>query len=172
MISDYPVQDSSLCFPKDETSMERVISVIKAVRNRRAEMNVPPSRKAKLYIVSAYSDTFNDSISHFFTRLASASGVEYVSEYNGENAVSIVTDSATAYIPLAEMIDTEKELARLTKEKEKTEKEIDRLLKKLGNEGFTSKAPAAVVEGERLKLAKYTETLSGIEAAIAQLPGK
>ncbi len=172
MISDYPVQDSSLYFPEDEASMERVISVIKAVRNRRAEMNVPPSRKAKLYIVSAYSDTFNSGISHFFTRLASASDVEYVSEYNGENAVSIVTDSATAYIPISEMIDTEKELARLTKEKENTEKEIDRLRKKLGNAGFTSKAPAAVVEGERLKLDKYTETLSGIEAAIAQLPGK
>ncbi len=172
MISDYPKYCDCRDFPEDEAKMERVIAVIKAVRNRRAEMNVPPSRKAKLYIVSSYSDTFNAEISHFFTRMASASDVEYVSAYDGDNAVSIVTDSAAAYIPLAEVVDTEKELARLTKEKENTEKEIDRLEKKLGNEGFTSKAPAAVVDGEKAKLEKYRETLSGIEAAISKLPTK
>ena len=83
----------------------------------------------------------------------------------------MVTDCATAYIPLADMIDTEKELARLTKEKENILGEIERLNKKLSNEGFVAKAPAAVVEGERNKLAKYQETLAGVENAIAQLPG-
>ena len=170
MISSYPQTDPALDFPEDEASMDRIIELIKAVRNRRAEMNVPPSKKTTLYIVSAYGDTFNSGVSHFFTRLASASEVIYTGEFTGDNAVSIVTGSATAYIPLAEMIDTEKELARLTKELENTEKEIDRLTKKLSNEGFTSKAPAAVVEGEKAKLEKYRETLDGIKTAIANLP--
>mgnify|MGYP001385249482 FL=1 len=170
MISSYPQTDPALDFPEDEASMDRIIGLIKAVRNRRAEMNVPPSKKTTLYIVSAYGDTFNSGVSHFFTRLASASEVIYTGEFTGDNAVSIVTGSATAYIPLAEMIDTEKELARLTKELENTEKEIDRLTKKLSNGGFTSKAPAAVVEGEKAKLEKYRETLDGIKTAIANLP--
>ena len=170
MISSYPQTDPALDFPEDEASMDRIIELIKAVRNRRAEMNVPPSKKTTLYIVSAYGDTFNSGVSHFFTRLASASEVIYTGEFTGDNAVSIVTGSATAYIPLAEMIDTEKELARLTKELESTEKEIDRLTKKLSNGGFTSKAPAAVVEGEKAKLEKYRETLDGIKTAIANLP--
>ncbi len=170
MISSYPQTDPALDFPEDEASMDRIIELIKAVRNRRAEMNVPPSKKTTLYIVSAYGNTFNREVSHFFTRLASASEVIYTGEFTGDNAVSIVTGSATAYIPLAEMIDTEKELARLTKELENTEKEIDRLTKKLSNGGFTSKAPAAVVEGEKAKLEKYRETLDGIKTAIANLP--
>jgi len=170
MISSYPQTDPALDFPEDEASMDRIIELIKAVRNRRAEMNVPPSKKTTLYIVSAYGDTFNSGVSHFFTRIASASEVIYTGEFTGDNAVSIVTGSATAYIPLAEMIDTEKELARLTKELENTEKEIDRLTKKLSNGGFTSKAPAAVVEGEKAKLEKYRETLDGIKTAIANLP--
>ncbi len=170
MISSYPQTDPALDFPEDEASMDSIIELIKAVRNRRAEMNVPPSKKTTLYIVSAYGDTFNSGVSHFFTRLASASEVIYTGEFTGDNAVSIVTGSATAYIPLAEMIDTEKELARLTKELENTEKEIDRLTKKLSNGGFTSKAPAAVVEGEKAKLEKYRETLDGIKTAIANLP--
>ena len=170
MISSYPQTDPALDFPEDEASMDRIIELIKAVRNRRAEMNIPPSKKTTLYIVSAYGDTFNSGVSHFFTRLASASEVIYTGEFTGDNAVSIVTGSATAYIPLAEMIDTEKELARLTKELENTEKEIDRLTKKLSNGGFTSKAPAAVVEGEKAKLEKYRETLDGIKTAIANLP--
>ncbi|MBE6622181.1 MAG: valine--tRNA ligase [Ruminococcaceae bacterium] len=170
MIASYPEADPALSFPEDEVSMERIITVIRAIRNRRAEMNVPPSRKAKLYLVSGDHDTFNDRVSVFFTRLASASEVAYVDTYSDESAVQLVTDCATAYIPLADMIDTEKELARLNKEKETILSEIDRLNKKLSNEGFVAKAPAAVVEGERNKLAKYRETLAGVENAIAQLP--
>ncbi len=170
MISAYPETCDSLNFPEDELSMGRLITVIRAIRNRRAEMNVPPSRKAKLYIVSSYPETFNDRVSVFFRRLASASEVEYVDNYADESAVQLVTDSATAYIPLADMIDTEKELARLNKEKDNILGEIARLEKKLSNEGFVAKAPAAVVEGEKAKLAKYRETLAGVETAIAQLP--
>ena len=170
MIAAYPETDPTLSFPEDEQSMERIITVIRAIRNRRAEMNVPPSRKAKLYLVSSYPETFNDRVSVFFARLASASEVAYVDSYTDDSAVQLVTDCATAYIPLADMIDTEKELARLTKEKENILGEIERLNKKLSNEGFVAKAPAAVVEGERNKLAKYQETLAGVENAIAQLP--
>jgi len=170
MIAAYPETDPALSFPEDEQSMERIITVIRAIRNRRAEMNVPPSRKAKLYLVSSYPETFNDRVSVFFNRLASASEVAYVDSYTDDSAVQLVTDCATAYIPLADMIDTEKELARLTKEKENILGEIERLNKKLSNEGFVAKAPAAVVEGERNKLAKYQETLAGVENAIAQLP--
>ncbi len=170
MIAAYPETDPALSFPEDEQSMERIITVIRAIRNRRAEMNVPPSRKAKLYLVSAYPETFNNRVSVFFARLASASEVAYVDSYTDDSAVQLVTDCATAYIPLADMIDTEKELARLTKEKENILGEIERLNKKLSNEGFVAKAPAAVVEGERNKLAKYQETLAGVENAIAQLP--
>ena len=171
MVSAYPSADPALLFPEDEASMARIITLIKAIRNRRAEMNVPPSRKAKLSIISSYKDTFNDHASVFFTRLASASEVAYVDSYEDESSVQLVTDSAKAFIPLSDMIDTEKELARLTKEKEHLLGEIERLTKKLSNEGFVAKAPAAVVEGEKIKLAKYEETLAGIESAIKQLPG-
>ena len=170
MISAYPDADPALDFPAEEQSMERIIAVIKAIRNRRAEMNVPPSRKTKLFVISPFGDTFNESVSVFFTRLASASEVAFPDAYEDETAVRIVTDSAVACIPLADMIDAEKELARLTKEKEKLISEIDRLGAKLANEGFLAKAPAAVVENERAKLAKYRETLAGLDEAIGKLP--
>ena len=170
MISRYPEYNDTLNFPEDESKMARIITLIKAIRNRRAEMNVPPSRKAKLYIISQYTDTFDAHAGVFFSRLASASETELVDSYSDKNAVQIITDSAKAYIPLADIIDTEKELIRLNKEKENTLGEISRLEKKLSNEGFVAKAPAAVVEGEKAKLAKYRETLEGIESAIKALP--
>ncbi|MBQ4602204.1 MAG: valine--tRNA ligase, partial [Clostridia bacterium] len=133
------------------------------------EMNVPPSKKAKNYIVTEHTDIFNEDTFVFFQRLASASEVEVVSEYADSDAVQIVTPSCTVYIPLAEVLDMDKELERLNKEREKTIGEIDRLEKKLGNEGFVAKAPAAVVEGEKAKLAKYKDVLAGVEAAIAKI---
>ena len=170
MVSAYPSYNEALDFPEDEAGMAKVITLIKAIRNRRAEMNVPPSRKATLYIVSSHKDAFNESTSVFFSRLASASETVFVDSYNDENAVQLVTDSAKAYIPLADIIDTEKELIRLNKEKETVLGEIERLNKKLSNEGFVAKAPAAVVDGEKAKLEKYKDTLKGIEDAIASLP--
>jgi valyl-tRNA synthetase len=149
--------------------MEKLIEVIRAIRNRRAEMNVPPSKKASLQIVSGRSDVFNEKSTKFFEKLASASNVAYPCEYADETAVQIVTDAATVYIPMGDLVDFEKELARLTKEKEKTEGEILRLEKKLGNEGFVAKAPAAVIEGEKAKLAKYKDTLASLEAAIQKI---
>ncbi len=170
MVSAYPTFDPALQFAAEAEQMEELIDAIRAIRNRRAEMNVPPSKKAHLTVVTARTDTYNAQTAPFFERLASASGVEICAQCEpSENAVQIVTTCATIYIPLAEMIDLGEEKKRLEKEAEKTKGEIERLEKKLQNEGFLAKAPAAVVEAERAKLGKYREVLGGIEAALQKL---
>ena len=173
MISAYPKFDESLVYTADAEKMSRVITAIKAVRARRNEMNVPPSRKAKIYIATKYTDSFNESTEIFFVRLASASEVEIADSFEGkisaDDAVQIITDSATLFLPLSDIVDTEKEIARLETEYKKLCGEIERLEKKLSNEGFVAKAPAAVVEGEKAKLAKYRENLDGVNAALAKL---
>ena len=173
MIARYPAFDASLTFEKDAEQMNRVITAIKAIRARRNEMNVPPSRKAKVYIATKYTDAFNESTAPFFSRLASASEIEVADSFEGklsaDDAVQIVTDSATILLPLSDIIDTEKEIARLSAEQKRLVGEIERLSKKLSNEGFVAKAPAAVVEGERQKLAKYEENLEGVTAALAKM---
>ena len=166
MISKYPEYDESLCFPGDEAHMAAVIEAIRAIRNRRAEMNVAPSKKASVHIVTDNRDAFNDLTSVFFKKLASASDVAVCDRYEDENAVSIITPAARIYIPLGELVDMEAEKKRLEKEAEKVKGEIERIEKKLSNEGFTSKAPAAVIEGERKKLASYKEKLAVIEEAV------
>ncbi len=168
MTSEYPLSNAGLSFPEASGRMADVISLIGAIRTRRAEMNVSHSRRTKIYIVSK-NGSFDGTVSHFFTRLASASEVIFTDAYDGSDAVQIVTDAAVAYIPLADMIDAAKEISRLTKEKEDLEKEISRLTAKLSNEGFTSKAPANVVEGERAKLEKYRSSLEGVLAALGKL---
>ena len=168
MISAYPEYDDALNFPEDESRMQSLIAAVKAVRNRRAEMNVPPSKKATVFIKSEKHDAFDETTSGFFTRLASASEVVYTDEYTGEDAVSIITDDCAIYIPLSEVVDFEKEKARLEGELVKTQGEIDRLEKKLSNEGFVAKAPAAVVEGERAKLKAYKEKAESITSEIAK----
>ncbi len=169
MISRYPEYNPSFEYADEEAAMERLVSAIRAVRNRRAEMNVPPSKKAKLYIVTDHKEAFNEKTSVFFMRLASASEVEYRDSYNDENSVCIVTESASLYIPLADVIDKDKEIARLKKEMQNTEGEIARIEKKLANEGFVSKAPAAVIDGEKAKLEKYRDVLAGLEKALLQI---
>jgi valyl-tRNA synthetase len=153
--------------------MNKTITAIKAIRARRNEMNVPPSRKAKVYIATKYTDSFNESTAVFFSRLASASEVEigesFDEAFSADDAVRIVTDSATIFLPLSDIVDTEKERARLEGEQKKLVGEIERIEKKLSNEGFVAKAPAAVVEGEKAKLAKYRENLDGVLAALAKL---
>ena len=168
MISAYPEYTEKLDFPVDEERMQSLISAVKAVRNRRAEMNVPPSKKATVYIKSDKKDTFNEDTSGFFTRLASASEVVYTDEYKGEDAVSIITDDCAIYIPLSEVVDFEKEKARLNAELVKTQGEIDRLEKKLSNEGFVAKAPEAVVNGEKAKLKGYIEKAESIKAELSK----
>ena len=169
MLSKYPEASDALDFSEDEIHMDRLIAAIKAIRIRRAEMNVPPSKRAKLFIATAEKDTFTDKTAVFFQKLASASEVTVVDTYEDEGAVQLVTDCAKLYIPLGDLVDFEQERARLNKEKANLEREIERLMGRLANESFISRAPAAIVEGERAKLVKYRDTLAGIEEALANL---
>ena len=168
MISSYPAYKENLVFPDEESATDRVIDAIRAVRNRRSEMNVPPSKKANLYIVTKYPETFRAAES-FFVKLASTSELHLVDRYDAENAVSIVTDAATLYIPLGDLVDLDKERERLTNELARVDGEITRLEAKLANEGFVSRAPAAIVDGERQKLAKYRETKTQLEEALKKM---
>ena len=173
MISEYPDTASIPSFAKESEDMARVIDAISAIRARRAEMNVAPSRKAKVYIATKYQECFS-AAAGFFGRLASASEVIVADAFDaetvsGDNAVQIITDSAAIFLPMADIIDFEKEKARLAAEQKKLEEEISRIEKKLSNQGFVSKAPAAVVEGEKAKMEKYRENLAGVVAALAKL---
>ncbi len=168
MVSKFPAYDERLNFAQDEADFEKIMDAIKAIRNRRGEMNVPPSRKAHVFIATAEKTVF-EAGKPFFERLASASHVEIGDSFTMEGAVQVITDVARIFIPMDDLIDHEKELARLNKEKAAAEKDIAMLSGKLSNENFVSKAPAAVVEAEREKLAKHRERLAKIEESIAAL---
>ena len=168
MISEYPKFDETKVYSEAEADVERIITCITAIRNRRAEMNVPPSKKAKLYVVTKYEDTFRGA-AKILEKLASASEVIITDGYESDDAVMIATDAGRLYIPLAEVIDFEKERARLTAEMKKNDGEIERIEKKLANEGFVAKAPAAVIEGEKAKLQKYLEVRESLTVALAKL---
>ena len=168
MISEYPTFDATLDYKSEEADVDRIITSITAIRARRAEMNVPPSKKAKLFVVTKYAESFRRA-EKILVKLASASEVVLVDEYSSDDAVMIATDAGNMYIPLAEVIDFEKERARLTAEMKKNDGEIERLEKKRANEGVVSKAPAQVIEGERAKLAKYLETREALKVALARL---
>ena len=174
MISRYPTGRSDLEFPVEAGEMERVLELIRAIRNRRAEMNIAPSRKAAVFIETRYADAFNSATAPFFARLASASGIEVAESFpadrvSADTCVQVVTPAATAYLPLSDLVDYEKERARLTAEIAKVSAEVDRLDRKLSNQGFVAKAPAAVVDAERAKLAAAREKLTATEAALAKL---
>ena len=169
MLRRFTEADDIPSFPEEEGAMERVIDAIRAIRARRAEMNVPPSRKAKVTIVTNYPEAFGEAVYPFFERLASVQSVELCDSYSDDTAVRIITDSAAIYMPLADIIDFEAEKKRLGTELDKVNGEIARLEGKLSNESFTSRAPAAVVDAEREKLARYIEKKNGIEQALAAL---
>ena len=168
MVKDYPVYNEALVFAADEANMEKVIDAIKAIRARRAEMGVVPSRKAKLFIETKYPEAFANSAS-FFEKLASASGMELVDAYDDDTAVRVITSAATVHIPLGDLVDFEAERKRLEGELKNVENEIKRAEGKLNNEGFISRAPAAVVDAERAKLEMYKEKREGVLSAIAKL---
>ena len=156
MLAEWPEYREDFTFGEEAAKMERIMSAIKAIRTRRSEMNVPPSKKAHVYIETAYGETFEHG-AKFFDKLASASAVEVGESFAIEGAVTIISDGAKILIPLDELVDKEKELARLNKELEKVEKDIAMLQGKLANEKFVSKAPANIIEAERTKLAKAEE---------------
>ena len=167
VISKFPEYREALNFADDEKSMTLIMDAISAVRNRRAEMNVPPSKKAKTIIVTDKADVFEKGTA-FFEKLASASEVVITDTNDGidPNAVNIVVDGAQIYLPMSELVDKEKELARLESEKKKLEGEIKRVEGKLNNPGFMAKAPEKLVAEEREKGEKYKAMLDKILESI------
>ena len=168
MLQSYPTFKPELDFPEAAAEMRRIMEAIKAVRTRRSEMNVPPSRKAKVYVATKFPKTFEDGKA-FIIKLASASDVEVSDSFDIDGAVTIITADAKIYIPMDELVDKEAELARLNKELAQVKKFLAQSEGKLNNQGFVSKAPAAVVEGVKQQAAKEREKIAMIEAAIAAL---
>ncbi len=168
MLEKYHVYDESLNFSAEEIDFGKIIAAIKAVRNIRSEMNVVPSVKAKLYIETAQPEVFANGVM-FFERLASASEVEILEKADVKDAVTAVTDAARIFIPLSDIVDTEKERARLDKEKKKVQKDIDFLSGKLNNQGFLAKAPEQLIAAQKEKLAKAQEKMAKIEESLAAL---
>ena len=171
MVSPWPVYSDKLHFADEEADMEKIMTAVKAVRNRRAEMNVAPSRKAHIYVVSNDAKLYADG-AKFFVRLASASGLEASeneASFKLDGTVSIVTENAKIYLPLAELVDFEAEKKRLEKELADVEKKLAQINGKLSNEGFLAKAPAAVVEEQRANGAKLTEKAKMLRESIEKL---
>jgi valyl-tRNA synthetase len=171
-ISNWPEYEDSLEDSEAENRMAQIIEAIKALRNLRAEMNVPPSRKAKIlaYVSKELREIFEEG-TVYFEKLASASEVELIEDKSlvPANAVSLVINGGELFIPLLDLVDKEKELERLNKEKEKLIGEIDRVEKKLTNERFVSKAPQSVVDEEKAKGEKYKAMLEAVIQRIESL---
>ncbi len=170
MTAKWPEYSEKLHFAAEEDAMESVMNAIRAVRNRRADLNVPPSRKATLYIVTDKCEIFKQGEA-FINRLAYASEliVSDVAPAGHEDMVSAVTSDAAMYMPMSELVDMEKELERLAKEIEKAEKNVAGLRNKLNNENFVARAPENVVAAERDKLEKAENLLQQLKESEARL---
>ncbi len=173
MISKWPEYTDEWNFETDEAAVDTIKAAVRAIRNLRTGMNVPPSRKAKVYVVSAKEDVryIFESSKSFFATLGYASEVHVQEDKTGidENAVSTLIHDAAVYIPLEELVDIDKEIERLEKEAAKLAGEIKRASGMLANPKFVDKAPAAKVEEEKAKLAKYTEISEQVAERLAQL---
>ena len=171
-ISNWPNYEEALKDLDAEKEMDLIIEAIKSLRNVRAEMNVPPSRKAKVmaYAAEEAISAFKNGVT-YFEKLASASEVEFIKDKNSvpENSVSVVIRGGELFMPLLDLVDREKELERLNKEKDKLQGEIDRVEKKLNNQSFVSKAPEAVVAEEKAKGEKYRVMLEAVLTRIESL---
>ena len=173
MISSWPVYDETNNFAAEEKAIETIKEAVRNIRNLRADMNVAPSRKALVYVVSASEDVkniFSNSLG-FFGTLAYASEVKVQADKAGipEDAVSTVIPDAVIYIPFAELVDIDKEIERLKKEEGRLQGEIKRCNGMLNNERFTSKAPQAKIDEEKAKLVKYTQMLEQVTERLATL---
>ena len=170
MVSKWPEYQDSLNFAVEAEQVETIMDTIRSIRARRAEMNVPPSKKAQVILFTENRQAY-EAGSTFFAKLAYASEIQFVdaAPSNVEAMVSVVTKGAQVYMPMGELVDFEKEKARLEKEKAKVQKDIDFVMKKLNNEGFVAKAPAAVIAQEREKAAKYQELMDKLNASLAAL---
>ena len=173
MISAWPEYKEAWSFAEEEGSVELIKEAVRAIRNTRSSMNVPPSKKAKVYVVSESGrvrSVFEGSRS-FFAALAYASEVCVQADKAGigEDAVSALIPQAAVYMPFAELVDLEKELERLKKEEERLTKELARVNGMLNNEKFMSKAPQSKIDEEKEKLAKYTQMMTQVKAHLAAL---
>ena len=164
MLQSWPTVSDKLDFPQEEKSMELIMEAIGAVRTRRSEMNVPPSKKAHLTLVTQEGELFSQGVAHL-KRLAYADEVTITSQAPADQGgmVSVVTHAAQMFIPLAELVDLEQEKARLDKEIGKAQKELDGLKVKLSNENFVNKAPANVVQAERDRQEKLEALLEKLQ---------
>ena len=173
MISSWPVYTEDNDYSEDENAIETIKTAVRNIRNVRAEMNVAPSRKALVYVVSENEDIRNifDNGRVFFATLGYASDVKVQADKSGipDDAVSTVIPGAVIYIPFAELVDIDKEIERLNKEKDKLHKEIARCNGMLNNEKFTSKAPQAKIDEEKAKLEKYSDMLAQVEERLKTL---
>ena len=170
MMQSYPEYSEALNFPEDEANFGMVMDAIKAVRARRSEMNVPPSRKSHLIIVTDKAKAFTDG-EKFICKLAYASGVEVRAELpeSTDGMVSVITDNARMFMPMAELVDLEKERARMEKELANAKKQLDGQNAKLANENFVSRAPEKVVNAEREKKAKLEALIENLEESLKNL---
>lgn len=173
MISNWPVYRKEWDFDSEEHAVETMKEAVRGIRNVRTSMNVPPSKKAKVYVVSENKEllTIFERSKVFFATLGYASEVYLQKDKNGisEDAVSVVIPQAVIYMPFAELVDIEKELERLKKEEERLTKELKRVNSMLSNEKFISKAPAAKIEEEKGKLEKYTQMMEQVRERLSQL---
>ena len=169
MMSKWCEYDEKLAFTKEQEDFSKIVEAIRAVRVRRNEMNVPPSKKVTMIVETSFTDLFGDSRA-FFEKLAGAGEFSVTNEApSADGMATVVTDAARIFMPMGELVDKEKELARLEKEKKAAQKDIDFLSGKLNNQGFLSKAPAAQIENERAKLAKAEEKMAKINESIKSL---
>ena len=168
MVSKWPEFEEAHSFSQAADEMQRIMDAVRAIRNRRSEMNVPPSRKTHLYIATAAGETFRDGAA-IIAKLAYASEVEIGEEYEIEGAVTIVTPDARVYIPMDELVDKKAELERLAKELESAQKQFVNTQAKLSNETFMAKAPANVVDGVKQNAAKLSEHIALIQSSMEAL---
>ena len=173
MISDWPVYDEAFAFKNEEESVETIKEAVRNIRNLRAGMNVPPSKKAKVYVVSEDEKVRNIFTEGkvFFATLSYASEVLVQSDKNGidDDAVSTMIPHASIYLPFAELVDIEKEIERLKKEQERLTKELARVNGMLSNPNFVNKAPEAKLNEEKEKQAKYNQMMTQVTERLAQL---
>ena len=173
MISAWPVYSEEWNFAKEEKAIEIIKEAVRGIRNVRTEMNVAPSRKASVYVVSANEEirSIFEEGRLFFASLAYASEVQIQEDKTGiaDDAVSVVIAEATLYIPFAELVDISQEIERLEKEKKRLTGELARVNGMLSNERFLSKAPEAKIAEEKEKLTKYTQMMEQVETRLKQL---
>jgi valine--tRNA ligase len=173
MISRWPVYTEERSFSGEEKAIETIKEAVRGIRNIRTEMNVAPSRKASVYVVSGDEEILNTFTEGklFFASLAYANEVFMQKDKSGiaQDAVSVVIPGATLYIPFAELVDIAQEIERLEKEQKRLEGELNRVNGMLSNERFISKAPEAKIAEEKEKLAKYTAMMEQVKSRLAQL---